>query len=250
MKKKTLLIIVLLSIILSACGSAAQEPTPDMNLVALALATVNASFTQTAQAIPTNTSAPTETPIPPTPTQFVPTTILTVVVKIAANLRFGPSTVYAGPGGARSGKVLEAIGRDASGKWLLVRDPGGKKSSWVNIISLDIQGDLTTLAIAPVELIFTPNYPAPSNIAATRNGDQVTITWADVPLQPKAVHLGSHYFLEVWLCNAGALTYTILSTNDLFITVTDQIVCAEASHGLLYTATREGYSQPAAIPWP
>jgi hypothetical protein len=169
---------------------------------------------------------------------------------VGANLRFGPSTVYAGPGGARSGKVLEAIGRDASGQWLLVREPGGKKSSWINIIAISVQGDVNSLAIAPVELIITPNYPPPSNITATRNSDQVQISWSEVPLTPQVTYLDSHYFLELWLCTGGQLTYTILATNDLFITVTDQPGCAEASHGLLHTTTREGYSQPATIPWP
>ena len=252
MTKRILLTLMLAALALTACGGqATTDPALDPVIaMTSAFATVNASFTQTALAIYTNTPAPTETPLPPTPTQFVPTVTLTVMVKVAANYRFGPSTIYAGPGGARSGKVLEAIGRDASGQWLLVREAGGKKSSWVNIIALEVQGDINSLAIAPVELIFTANYPAPSNIAATRNGDQVVITWGDVPLQPQAIHRDSHYFLEVWLCNGGALTYTILSTNDLFISVTDQPGCAEASHGLLYTATREGYSQPATIPWP
>ena len=252
MTKQILLIFIIAAFALSACG---EDATPDPALdpviaMTAAFATVNASFTQTAQAIP---PTPTETPTPtalPQPTQFAPTVILTVTVTLPANYRFGPSTVYAGPGGARTGKVLEAIGRDASGQWLLVREPGGKKSSWVNIIALSVQGDINSLAVAPIELVITPNFPSPSNINATRNGDQVQISWGDVPLTPQVVYLDSHYFLELWLCNGGQLTYTILATNDLTITVTDQPGCAEASHGLIHTTTREGYSQPAVIPWP
>jgi hypothetical protein len=71
-----------------------------------------------------------------------------------------------------------------------------------------------------------------------------------VPLTPQVIYLYSHYFLELWLCNGGQLTYTIFATNDLTYTVTDQPGCAEASHGMLRTTTREGYSQPATIPWP
>lgn len=252
MTKRILLTLMLAAFALSACeGKTTSDPSLDpMIAMTSAFATVNASFTQTALAIPTNTLAPTETPLPPTPTEFVPAVTLPVSITIQANCRFGPSTKYAGPGGLQSGKILEAIGRDTSGQWLLLREAGRKKSCWVNIIALSVQGDINTLAIAPVELVFTDNYPSPPNIAATRAGDQVTITWSDVPLQPRAIHLDSHYFLEVWVCNAGALTYTILSTNDLFITVTDQPGCTEASHGLLYTATREGYSQPATISWP
>jgi hypothetical protein len=253
MKNKTI-ILSIFAVLLSACGGdATPDPALDPVLaMTAAFATVNASFTQTALAVPTN-PAPTETPTPAAPlqpTQFTPTVILPVTVTAPANLRFGPSTVYAGPGGARTGKVLEAIGRDASSQWLLVREPGGNKSSWVNIIAVSVQGDINTLAIAPVELIFTPNYPPPSNVTATRNGDQVQIAWSEVPVQPQVVYLDSHYFLELWLCSGGQLTYTILATNDLTISVTDQAGCATASHGLIHTTTKEGYSQPATIPWP
>jgi hypothetical protein len=261
MKKQIFLTILIAAFILTACGGGeSAPPTIDPAIIAMALATINAASTQTAQAvvptlpppaeIPTTAPGAGSTPAAPVAGGFTPTAILPAVVTVAANYRFGPSTVYAGPGGARSGKVLEAIGRDASGQWILVREPGGKKSSWVNIIALQIQGDVNSLAIAPVQLIFTPDYPAPSNITATRNGDQVQISWGDVPLRPQVIYIDSHYFLELWLCTGGQLTYTILSTNDLTMTVTDAAGCSEASHGLLYTATREGYSQPATIPWP
>lgn len=246
---------IVATFVLSACGgNATPDPALDPVLaMTQAFATVNAAFTQTALAVPTNTPKPTETPIPtvpPQPTQFTPTVVLLVTVTAPANYRFGPSTVYASPGGARTGKALETIGRDASGQWLLVREPGGKKSSWINIIALNVQGDINTLAIAPVELLFTPNYPPPSNVTATRSGDQIQIAWSEVPVQPQVVYLDSHYFLELWLCNGGQLAYTILATNDLTITATDQTGCAEASHGVIHTTTREGYSQPTTIPWP
>lgn len=258
MTKRILFLIVAAALALSACGGGEAAPTSDPNAVmTMAVAIVNASSTQTALAAPTITPLPTETPtLPPPPTSsgsagFTPTVTFPVTVKIQANCRFGPDTAYAGPGGLRSGKVLEALGRDPSGQWLLIRETGGKKSCWVNIIALDVQGDINALAIAPVSLIITPDYLPPANITATRNVDQVTISWADVPLQPKDIHPESHYLLELWLCNAGALSFSVRSTNDLTITIIDQPGCAEASHGQISTATRSGYSQPAPItPWP
>lgn len=252
MKKRSILVLVIAVLFLSACGKkATPEPALDLNVaVAAALATVNASYTQTALAVPTVTPTITPTPVPPTPTVFAPSVTLPVTIKVAANCRFGPSTTYASPGGLRTGKALEAIGRDTSGQWLLLREPGGKKACWVNMIALSVQGDPSTLDIAPVELLLTEDYPPPPNIAATRNSDQVQISWGDVPLQPKDTYLDSHYFLELWLCNNGQLTYTVLATNDLTVVVTDQPGCSETSHGLLYTATKLGYSVPATIPWP
>lgn len=254
MIKNLLLILLISAFLLTACGG---EATPDPALdpviaMTAAFATVNAAFTQTALALPTS-SIPTETPVPtagPQPTAFSPTVVLPATVKATSNCRFGPGTVYAGPGGVRTGKVLEAIGRDTTSEWIMVREVGGNKSCWVNIIGLTIQGDGNTLAIAPVALVFTENYPPPPNITAVRSGDQVQISWGDVPLQPQVVFPESHYFLELWLCSGGQLTPSILATNDLTLTVTDQPGCTGASHGLLYTTTREGYSQPAVIPWP
>ena len=256
MIKRILFTLFIAAFALSACGgNATPDPALDPNIaMTAAFATVHAAFTQTALAVPTTPPAPTETPgptAPPQPTQFTPTVKLPVTVTTPANCRFGPSTTYAGPGAFKTGKTLEAIGRDAGGQWLLVREAGAKKSCWVNVITLSVQGDAATLDIAPVELLITPNYPPPANISATRSGDQVVITWSDVPLTPQATYLDTRYFLELWLCNGGALTYAILATNNLFISVTDQPGCAEASHALLYTTTKEGYSQPAAIlPWP
>jgi hypothetical protein len=256
MTKRILLTLAIAALTLSACGGTDATPAPalDPNVaMTLAFATVNASFTQTAQAIPITPPPPTETPTPtapPQPTAFAPTSTLPVTISAPANCRFGPDTVYAGPGGLRTGKVLEAIGRDTSEQWFLLREPGGKNSCWVNIIALSIQGDINTLSIAPIQLVYTANYPSPPNVTATRSGDQVQISWGEVPLTPQVTYIESHYFLELWLCNAGQLTYSLFATNDLFITVTDQPGCAEAPHGLIHTTTREGYSQPATIPWP
>jgi uncharacterized protein YgiM (DUF1202 family) len=245
---------VLIAFLLAACGNSAQ-PTVDPNaIMTVAFATVNAASTQTAMAQPTST--PTETP-PPTQTPlpkalaFEPTVVLSATVSAPANCRFGPSTTYAGPGGLRTGKIVQVIGRDASNQWLLVRrDESGKKACWVFATNLSVQGDINTLAVAPVDLAITPNYPAPANIRAVRAGDQVQVSWDAVTVQPKDIYLDSSYFIEAWVCSGGQLVYTIFATKDTSIAIPDQAGCAEASHALLYTTTRDGYSAPASIPWP
>jgi hypothetical protein len=254
MNKRIFLTFLMAALILSACGQSKPDPALDPVLaMTQAFATVDASFTQTALAIPTNTPAPTETPTntpPPKPTAFTPTVVLTAVVTTPSNLRFGPSTVYAGPGGVRTGKTLEVIGRNAAGDWLLIREPGGKKSSWIYATNLTVTGDLSTLAIAPVVLIITPNYQAPTNIKAARAADQVQVSWDAVTINYKDAYPESTYFIEAWTCSGGQLTYNIFATKDLAIIIPDQPGCSEPSHGLVHTTTRDGYSAPGEIPWP
>lgn len=253
MNKKTILILVILAALLASCGG---EATPDPALDPLlvmtaALATVNASNTQTAWAIPTNTPMPIETPTPTGPTQFTPGTILTVTVSVAtANCRFGPDTAYAGPGRLRYGKVLEAIGRDEGGQWLLIREPGGQNSCWMNTVTLNVEGNVNNLSVAPAKLPINPAYPAPSNITSSRVGEWVQLRWGEVSIPSTAIYPEGRYLLDLWLCQNGGFVHALLSTNDLSASLQDQPGCAEASHGQIFTATREGYSQPAAIPWP
>ena len=254
MTTRTILTLCIITLLLAACGSSTPAPALDPNVaMTLAFATVNAAFTQTALAIPTNTPAPTGTPTlaaPTAPPEFIPTVILQLVVGTVANCRFGPSTVYAGPGGVRPGKLLEAIGRDASGTWLLVRDPGGQKNCWVSAKYMSVNGDIMTLAVAPVKLIFTNIYLPPANITATRNGDQVQINWASVSITPKDIWSESLYLIEAWTCNSGQLVLQQIATKDVTLTIPDQPGCSESSHGVIYTASHQGYSVPATIPWP
>ncbi|MBV6394651.1 MAG: hypothetical protein HFACDABA_00217 [Anaerolineales bacterium] len=247
-------VLFLIVALLSACGGAQPAPTLDMNLVmTAALGTVNASSTQTALALPTNTATatppPTETPIP-APPAFEPTTILSATVAVPANIRFGPGVQYAGPGGLRTGKAVEVIGRNAAGDWLLIREVGGRKSSWIYAVNLKVQGDIAALAIAPVILPITPNYQPPANIQAVRAGDQVQVRWDSVSIPLKDMYLDSAYFIEAWVCYGGQIAYSIFAVKETAVVIPDQAGCAEASRALLYTTTKEGYSQPVPIPWP
>jgi hypothetical protein len=255
MIKRILFTLFIIAFTLSACGGkATPDPALDPVLaMTQAFATVNAAFTQTALAVPTNTLAPTETPIPtaPSPVEFIPTAIIQVTVAVpAVNCRFGPDIVYVAPYGLRSGKVREAIGRDTTGNWLLVREMGGKKACWVSALAVTMQGDPANLAIAPVQLSFTNKYAPPLNTMTARNNNQVQVTWSEVPLEARDIYPESRYLLEVWVCSSGQLTHTLIGTNDLSAIISDETGCAETSHAQIYTATKSGYSNPAEIPWP
>jgi hypothetical protein len=253
MTKRIFLTLLVAAFALSACGgNATPDPALDPVLaMTAAFATINASSTQTALAVPTLPPAPTETPVPPAPPPFNPTVIMQITVAVpVVNCRFGPDTIYVAPYGLRFGKIREAIGRDETGAWLLVREIEGKKACWVSAPTVTVQGDPSTLAIAPTKLSFTDKYGPPPYINATRNGDQVQVSWGDVPLTKEDVFIDSHYLLETWLCSNGQFLHKLTATNDLSLVLTDDASCAESSHAQIYTATRSGYSNPAKIPWP
>lgn len=258
MSKRILLILLAASFALTACGGGAT-PNPALDpILAMtsAFATVNAAFTQTALAIPATPPAPIGTPtstllIIPSQKAFEPTTIIQVTVNVSAvNCRFGPDIVYVAPYGLRFGKVREAIGQDPTGNWLLVREMGGKKSCWISKMAVTMQGDPTSLAIAPVRLSFTNKYTAPQNISAVRKDNQVQVTWDEVPLELRDIYPFSRYLLDIWVCQSGQLTHTLIGTNDLSAILSDEAGCGESSHAQIYTSTKRGYSYPAEIPWP
>jgi hypothetical protein len=222
----------------------------------LAFATVNASFTQTALAAPTSTPPSTETPSPtaePQSSSFEPSIILSGSVNTSiAYCRFGPEQIYVARFGLRFGKTLEVIGRTDASDWLLVREVGGAaKSCWISAPLLTIQGDIATLAVAPVVWITSQKYPPPANVVATRNGSTVIITWELVKIDNRDIYLEGSYLLEVWLCESGVLSRSLVSVKEAQSVLTDEAGCSEPSHGQIFTATRSGYSLPAPItPWP
>lgn len=255
MIKKILLTLLISAFLLTACGG---ESTPDPALdpiiaMTSAFATVNAAFTQTAMAVPT-ISIPTDTPVPtaavlsnpPTPSH---TLLVTVTVPIA-NCRYGPDKIYTGPYGLRSGKVREAFGRDETSNWLFVRELDGQKACWVHISTVTVQGDVATLDITPTKLQISDSYPPPTNISATRNGNQVLVSWDNVPLDGKDVFIESHYLLETWLCDGQKIVHQQTATNEQSLTFTDEQGCAEKSSAKISTASKRGYSIPAEISWP
>lgn len=176
-----------------------------------------------------------------------PTTQRVIVTK-TTSCRFGPDKVYV-PRYRVGVGTYQIINRDASGQWLHVYPPGLKKSCWIESQFVLMPVAIDRIPVIPFQLEVNNKYKPPESVRSTRSGEQVQISWGDVVLKGKISHK-NRFLLYLWLCNAGQLTYILRTTNDLTITVIDQRGCAESSHGQIYTATREGYSQPATIPWP
>jgi hypothetical protein len=123
---------------------------------------------------------------------------------------------------------------------------------WVAPSVVDVVGDTSTLPLnAPnLQKVGYSNYPPPGNITAVRNGNEVTISWSQVPMTHDH---DRGYFIEAFVCQGGAYLWWTFSYPDQYTTsytVVDEPGCPVPSQGVLYTVEKHGYSKPATIPWP
>ncbi|MEJ2748132.1 MAG: SH3 domain-containing protein, partial [Anaerolineae bacterium] len=80
-----------------------------------------------------------------------------------ASLRSGPGTVYGRIGTIEAGAVLQVVGRDESGDWLLVLTADGEEA-WLAASLVDVEG-VDMAAVTAVAAPATPT-PAPTTVAA------------------------------------------------------------------------------------
>lgn len=195
---------------------------------------------------PTMTPTPTNTPtITPAPTYA----ILRGKVLELSNCRYGPGAPYLYKYGLLKGNVLEIIGRNERGTWAYVQAIGGSNPCWVKASLMEIKGDVMSVAPVYPPLPKSPYYPPPAGVLGARKGNEVEISWNDIPLRAGDEE-GFHYLIEAWLCQDGQLIFTPVGTDELAVILTDAPGCSEPSHGRLYTAEKHGYSNWVEIPWP
>lgn len=269
---KRFFFITLFCLILSACTQAATEDLTQQNLIATEVA-IDISFTpsptdtQTQTITPTNTLTQTNTStITPSPsiTQTAtitetPTVTLTptfvfpdVTVHTQAHCRYGPSTAYLHAADLYPGDTGTVRGRFLYSKWLHVKFDKLNYWCWVAPSVIDVTGDLNTVRfITPnLQSIGSNMYGPPQNVRATRNGDQVTISWDQMYMTEDK---DRGYFIEAWVCQNGAYLWWTVSFPNQFTTsytVTDEPGCPNPSSGEIYTVEKHGYSQPVKINWP
>ncbi len=132
-----------ISILLAAIGLAACTPrTAVLEPTAAPAATVAPAPTHTSA--PTETLPPTVTPLPPTPEPTLTATAAPALVIPAATIcRKTPSQYGLFAHGISSNADLELLGRDATGEWYLVINPGstGGKTCWIAAINVELVGD-------------------------------------------------------------------------------------------------------------
>lgn len=260
---KKLVILLSVFMLLTACGPSAEAQatltaaawtatftdTPLPTETPTATLTLTATVTHT----PTETTTPTIT-LTPTITATPTFTFPSVAVNVAqAHCRYGPNVAYLHAADLYEGDTGTVRSRWHLSSWLLVKFDKLDYFCWVAPSVVDVSGDINTvIQLTEIDLtkIGYNQYGAPDNVVATRNGDQVTITWKQV-IMTKDKDRG--YFLELFVCQDGHYLWWPVSFPDQYTreyTVKDEAGCSLPSEGVIYTVEKHGYSQPKPIPWP
>ena len=98
----------------------------------------------------------------------------------------------------------------------------------------------------------SPYYKTTTVISSIRRGDEVEVTWLDIPLRLGDEEDESmlHYIIEIWRCELGQLIFDPQATNDVSVKFVDQLGCSQPSHGRIFVQEKHGFAGPAEIPWP
>ena len=231
----------------SATPSTTSSPTVTSSPSSTPTLTSSATITNTPTI--TNTATITLTPtVTQTPTFVFPD----VKVHTQAHCRYGPSTAYLHAADLYPGDTGTVRGRFPYSKWLHVKFDKLNYWCWVSNSVIDVTGDLNTVRyITPnLQAVGSNMYGPPPNVRASRNGDQVTISWDQVSMTEDD---DRGYFIEAWVCQNGGYLWWTASFPTQYTTsytVTDEPGCNNPSSGELYTVEKHGYSLPVIIPWP
>ncbi len=203
------------------------------------------TFTPTLTLTPTITLTPSVTP---TPTVSAPT----VTANKQAHCRYGPSAAYLHAADLYAGDKGTVRYRAVYSNWLYVQFDKISYSCWVAPSVVDVVGDVSTLPkIEPdLQRIGSNMYGPPQNVQATRNGDEVTITWSQMRMTADD---DRGYFFEGFVCQNGAYLWWTQDFPEQTITsftIKDEAGCPAPSYGKLYTVEKHGYSKPVDINWP
>jgi hypothetical protein len=262
------LIVLIVGLVCLAAGfglglawSARPTPTPTPTITSTATAIPTATSTETRTATPTvtvtETLAPTETPTPdysPTPSPIpskTPTPTATPElrgrVREQSNCRYGPGAAYLYEWGLYPGNRVTVLGRNQDGSWVYVDPWTYVDYCWVRTDLLDLTGDVFSVPQITTLLPYTEFYHPPTNVSATRVGDEVTVWWDDVWMS-KDDDRG--FLIEAWVCRDGQIVFTAINPWDPPAVLIDEAGCMQPSSGRIYTAEKHGYTEWILIRWP
>ena len=220
--------------------------------------TPTATSTPTRTSTPTATATPTETPTPTitlTPTiTDTPTVTLTptfdfpdVTVSEQAHCRYGPNKNYLHAGDLYAGDHGELWNRNSNGTWFWVRFDKLWYACWVAASVVDVDGDIFSVVRITTKLPHSVLYDPPDVVSATREGDDVVISWEPVYM---TVDDDRGYFVEATVCQGGQLVFYPIAVDGTSVTIEDETACDGESKARLYTVEKHGYTDPVSVPWP
>ena len=249
---------VIITLSSAACSGVANanpiplSPTePPASITPAATATTAPTEQPRATSTPTATITITPTPANTPTATLTPTyAILRVEVLVRANCRYGPGAPYLYKYGLVVGSNMEVIGRNDLGTWILIRAIGGSNPCWVKASLMDVKGDVMSVAPTYIPLPQSPYYGPPTGVRATREGDNVTISWNAIQLRAGDETAQTPYLIEAWVCLDGQLVFTPIGPYEPIFTLRDEAGCAEPSHGRVYYVEKHGYTRWVEIPWP
>jgi uncharacterized protein YraI len=215
-----------------------QTPMPTQTL------TLTPSLTPTASDTPSPTSTATSTDIPTiTPTLTPETAIANAEQNV--NCRWGPSSVYLNAGSFPDGATARIDGRNYAASWLWIQMEDFSYRCWVAASAVVVTGDLGSVPSVPTGPPINTIVPPPTGVGATRNGNNVTITWnAAAP----AVDL--HYLIWAETCDGQYVIETLDTTTNTSYTIQDKPGCSGTSKAQMHVVNKTGYSSPVSVPWP
>lgn len=167
-----------------------------------------------------------------------------------ANCRYGPGAMYLYKYGVYPDYVMDIIGRNEIGDWVVVQAIGGNNPCWVKASLIDIRGDVMTVEPMVLPLPRSPFYYPPTGVSAVRDGNTVTVSWYAIKLRAGDDSEQTPYVVEAWVCMNGKIVFTPVGSWGTTVTVIDEPGCSEPSHAQLLAAEKHGYTVPVEIPWP
>jgi hypothetical protein len=227
-------------------ASPTPTPTDTPTPTATSTSTPTPTLTPTPTATPTITPTPTITDTPtitPSPTFDFPD----ATVNQQAHCRYGPNKNYLHAGDLYAGDHGVVWNRNSSATWLWVRFDKLWYACWVAASVVDVDGDVHSVSVIHTKLPHSTLYGPPKGVQATRQGDEVTVTWNKVSM---TVDDDRGYMIEANVCQDGHLIFVVAAMNDTSYTFNDEGGCSNDSSGKLYTVEKHGYTDPVTIPWP
>lgn len=172
------------------------------------------------------------------------------VVVDQANCRYGAGYPYLYKYGVYRDSVLEIIGRNEAGSWVLIRGVGGTNACWVKASLLEIRGDVMTVAPTDTVLPPSPYYGPLTGVTARRDGEFVTVSWNPLDLRAGDDSEQTPYVVEAWVCQAGKLVFMPVGSSYPMVEIQDEWGCSEPSHARVTAAEKHGYTAYVEVAWP